>query len=57
MSNLGLFKEVVIFDHAEEFAMRRQPDDTITVTLSDDNQSTTIFGDPGFPINGRGRER
>jgi hypothetical protein len=41
-------------DHAEEFAMRRMPNDTITVTISADNQTTSVFGDPGLPIGAWG---
>jgi Ca2+-binding RTX toxin-like protein len=34
--------------------MRHMPNDTITVTLTDAGQFTTVFGDPGFPIDARG---
>ena len=35
---------------------RHQPNDTLTVTISDPNQSVTLSGDPGLPIGGWGGE-
>ena len=33
---------------------RHQPNDTLTVTISDPNQSVTLLGDPGLPTGGWG---
>ena len=37
----------------DRYAARHLPNDTITVALSDE-AFTTVFGDPGFPIDARG---